>query len=93
MPQRPTPPTGEVILYPAQDGRTRVECRFTGDTVWLTQALIAELYGRDVWTINEHVLNLYEEGELDPEATIRKFRLVRRDKTCAFMRTKAAAHA
>jgi hypothetical protein len=56
-----------------------VECRFAGETVWLTQALIAELYGKDVRTINEHLQNLFEEGELDPAATIRKFRIVRRE--------------
>ena len=79
MPQKPPPPTGEIILYPSEDGRTRVECRFSGDTVWLTQALMAELYQKDVRTINEHLQNLYEEGELEPEATIRKFRTVRRE--------------
>jgi hypothetical protein len=79
MPDQPTPPTGEIILYPTEDGRTRVECRFAGDTVWLTQALMAELYGKDVRTINEHLQNLFEEGELDPAATIRKFRIVRRE--------------
>jgi hypothetical protein len=79
MPDQPSPPTGEIILYPTEDGRTRVECRFAGDTVWLSQALMAELYGKDVRTINEHLQNLFEEGELDPAATIRKFRIVRRE--------------
>ncbi len=78
MPDQP-PLTGEVILYPTEDGRTRVECRFAGDTVWLTQALMAELYGKDVRTVNEHIQNLFEEGEIDPTATIRKFRIVRRE--------------
>ena len=79
MAKKPLPPTGEIILYPTEDGRTRVECRFSGETVWLTQALLAELYQKDVRTINEHLQNLFEEGELDPEATIRKFRTVRRE--------------
>ncbi len=79
MSQEPLPPTGELILYATEDGRTRVECRFAGETVWLTQALMAELYQKDVRTINEHLQNLYEEGEIDPEATIRKFRIVRRE--------------
>lgn len=77
MPEPPLPPTGEVILYAAADGRTRVECRFAGETAWLTQALMAELFGKDVRTINEHLQNLFEEGEIDPGATIRKFRIVR----------------
>lgn len=72
-------PTGEIVLYPTEDGRARVECRFAGETVWLTQALMAELYQKDVRTINEHLQNLVDEGELDPGATIRKFRIVRRE--------------
>jgi hypothetical protein len=81
MPQEPLPPTGEIILYSTEDSRARVECRFAGETVWLTQALIAELYQKDVRTINEHLQNLFEEGELDPGATIRKFRIVRQEGT------------
>lgn len=69
----------EIVLYQAPDGRTRVECRLDDGTVWLSQALMAELYQRDVRTINEHLINIYEEGELDREATIRKFRIVRRE--------------
>lgn len=72
-------PAGEIILYQTEDGRTRVECRFADESLWLTQALIAELYGKDIRTINEHLINLVEEGEIDPDATIRKFRIVRRE--------------
>lgn len=74
-------PTGEIVLYQTDDGRTRVECRFVGDTLWLSQALIAELFQKDVRTVNEHLKNLFEEGELDAEATIRRFRIVRREGT------------
>src|SRR3954454_16401148 len=72
-------PTGEIVLYQTEDGRTRVECRFADETLWLSQALIAELFGKDVRTINEHLRNIYEEREIDSEATIRKFRIVRRE--------------
>lgn len=74
-----TAPGGEFILYTTEDGKTRVECRFEEETIWLSQALIAELFDRDVRTINEHLQNIYEEGELAPEATIRKFRIVRQE--------------
>lgn len=67
------------ILYQTEDGRTRVQCRFEDETIWLTQALIAELFQKDVRTINEHLINIYEEGELRREATIRKFRIVRQE--------------
>ena len=79
MSQELPPPTGEIILYSTEDGRARVECRFAGETVWLSQALMAELFDISVPTVNEHLQNLFEEGELDPEATIRKFRIVRRE--------------
>lgn len=72
-----TPPVGEVLLYTSDDGQTRVECRFEADTLWLSQALMADLFGKDVRTINEHLQNLFAEGELDPTATLRKFRIVR----------------
>ena len=79
MPEEPLTPAGEIVLYSTEDGRARVECRFSGETVWLTQALMAELYQKDVRTINEHLRNIYEEAELDPHATIRKLRIVRRE--------------
>jgi hypothetical protein len=70
-------PASELILYQTEDGRTRIECRFEGETLWLTQALIAELFQKDVRTINEHLVNIFDEGELSREATIRKLRMVR----------------
>ncbi len=91
--QNPSPPTGlpedegaivptgkgEILLYQTEDGRTRVECRFQDETIWLSQAMMAELYQKDVRTINEHLKDIYSEKELTPEATIRKFRIVRRE--------------
>ena len=81
MPRKrpPMPPTGEIVLYQTEDGRTRVECRFVEETLWLSQALIAELFQKDVRTVNEHLQNIYEEGEIEAGATIRKFRIVRRE--------------
>jgi hypothetical protein len=70
-------PQSSIILYQTEDGRTRIQCRFEDETVWLTQALLAELFQKDVRTINEHLVNIFEEGELRREATIRKFRIVR----------------
>lgn len=74
-------PLGEMVLYQTDDGRTRVECRFVDETLWLSQALIPELFRKDVRTVNEHLHNILEEGELNATATIRKFRIVRRDGT------------
>jgi len=70
-------PGGEIILYQTEDGKTRIQCRFENENVWMTQALMAELFQKDVRTINEHLQNIFTEGELALAATIRKFRIVR----------------
>jgi len=72
-------PNSEFILYQTEDGRTRVQCRFENETVWLTQKLMAELFGKDVRTINEHIQNVFAEGELVADSVIRKFRITAAD--------------
>lgn len=72
-------PAGEFIMFASSDGRVRVECRFEAETIWLSQASIAELYNKDVRTINEHLINIFSEGELVQNSTIRKFRIVRQE--------------
>lgn len=67
---------GEIVLYQTEDGHTRLEVRLVDETVWLPQKLMAELFQVTVPTINEHVANIFAEGELQPGATIRKFRIV-----------------
>lgn len=66
--------TSEVILYTTADGKVNLEVQMDADTVWLSQAQIAQLYGKSVSTINEHLKNIFEEGELSSEVVIRKFR-------------------
>ena len=68
-----------IEIYQAQDGTTQVEVRFEKDTVWLSQAQMAILFGKDVRTINEHITNIFDEEELEKESTIRKFRIVRQE--------------
>ena len=72
-------PGGEILLYQTEDGHTRIECRFENDTLWLSQALMADLFQVTVPTVNEHLKGIYAEGELQSEATIRKFRIVRQE--------------
>jgi prophage maintenance system killer protein len=67
---------GEVVIYESEDGLSQVECRLDDGSLWLSQRLIAALFQKDVRTINEHLRNVFEEGELQPAATIRKFRIV-----------------
>ena len=71
-----TPTSSEIVFYQGEDGRSRIQVRLDGGTVWLPQRLLGELFQRDVRTINEHIQNIFEEGELEPGATIRKFRIV-----------------
>ena len=70
-----TAPQSSIVLYQTKDGRTRIQCRFENDSIWLTQKLMAELFQKDVRTINEHLQNVFAEGELAEEAVIRKFRI------------------
>jgi hypothetical protein len=58
--------TSELILYQTEDGRTRIQCRFEDATVWLTQALMAELFQIGVGTVNHHLKAIYEEGNSRP---------------------------
>lgn len=69
----------DILIYQSEDGQTHIDVRLADETVWLTQKLMAELFQVKVPTINEHIKNLYSEGELSPEATIRKFRIVQKE--------------
>lgn len=74
---RPGQSQGEIVIYQAEDGLTKVECRFVDETVWLTQQQMAELFHTSRSNIVEHIGHIYEEGELDEVSTCRKFRQVR----------------
>ncbi len=73
---KPTQPNSQLIIYQTEDGDARLEVRLEDDTVWLSQKLMAELFQRDVRTINEHIQNIFKEGELPVDSTIRNFRIV-----------------
>lgn len=82
-----SPPTAsEIVFYQGEDGRSRIQVHLDGGTVWLTQRLLAELYQVSVPTINEHLGNIFSEQELDPAATIRKFRIVQTEGSRAVSR-------
>lgn len=63
---------GEMIVYLGDDGKPRIEVAFQGDTVWLTIEQMAELFGKAKSTVNEHILNIYGEGELHESDTMKK---------------------
>jgi hypothetical protein len=69
-------PQSSIILYQTEDGRTRIQCRFEDETVWLTQKLMADLFQIGVGTVNHHLKAIFAEGELQAAATIRRYRIV-----------------
>ncbi len=71
----------QVIIYQSDSGETRLEVRLQDETVWLTQNLMAELYQTTKQNISLHIQNIYEEGELSPEATVKKYLTVRQEGT------------
>ena len=66
----------EYLTYVAASGGGSVEVRYEDENIWLTQKMMAALYGVDVRTVSEHIKKIYSDGELTQEATIRKFRIV-----------------
>lgn len=65
---------GDIIIYQAEDGKTKIDVRFVDETVWLTQQQLCNLYQTSKSNISEHIKHIFEEGELEPEAVVRKFR-------------------
>ena len=70
---------GEFLFYHTEDGQTRLQVRMQGESVWLPQKAMADLFQKDVRTISEHVRNIFEDGELQPEAVVRNFRITAAD--------------
>lgn len=70
-------PSGEIVLYQRDDSTPAIEVRLDGETVWVTQAQLVELFQSSKANISEHISNIIAEGEVDSEATVREFRTVR----------------
>lgn len=79
FPVDPNNNPSEFIFYVTEDGKTKIDVRLIDETVWLTQKQMAELFQKDIRTINEHIKNIFEEGELTENAVIRKFRITASD--------------
>mgnify|MGYP000116290710 CR=1 FL=1 len=69
----------EIIIYTGGEGRSGIEVRMQGESVWLSQAQLVELYRSSKANVSEHIKNIFAEGELSPEATVRKIRTVQRE--------------
>lgn len=69
----------EIIIYQTDDGLKRLDVRLDGDTVWLTQAQLVELFQSSNANVSEHIKNIYEEDELEEFWTVREFRTVQKE--------------
>lgn len=83
----PAPPGGEIILYRTEDGEARIEVRLEDETVWLTQAAMADLFQTTKQNISLHIQNIFGEGELLPGATVKESLTVRREGNRNIQRT------
>jgi hypothetical protein len=72
-------PAGEIVLYQSQQGAGQIRVLLEGETVWLPQAMIAELFQTSVPNVNIHLRNIYDEGELDETATVKEYLIVRQE--------------
>lgn len=70
------PEKGQVLLYQTEENDLRLECRFVGETLWLSLNQMAELFGRDKSVISKHLKAIFDEGELQREATVAKYATV-----------------
>ncbi len=69
----------EILIYEDPNAENPVQVRLDGETVWLTQRQMAELFDKNVRTVNEHLRNIFREGELAEQAVIRNFRITATD--------------
>ena len=74
---------GKIVLYQAKDGQTTLDVQLRGETVWLTQAQMAELFERDQSVISRHVTNVFKEGELPKQSNMQKMHIALSDKPIA----------
>lgn len=69
-------PNGEMVVYVGDDGKPQIQARLQDETMWLTQVQLAQVFQTTRQNIGQHIKNIYEEKELDPSATIKKFFIV-----------------
>lgn len=68
-----------ILIYRGDDDKLHLEAKLENQTIWLSQKQIGELYQKGKATISEHIKNIFQDGELDPKATVRKFRTVQKE--------------
>lgn len=71
--------TTEFLIFTGHSDEQSIEARYEDETIWLSQKLMSELFSVNIRTVSEHLKNLFEQKEIDPESTIRKFRIVQKE--------------
>ena len=75
---------GEILIYQSENGDTKIDVRMQGETLWLTQAQMAQLFGRERSVITKHIRNIFSEGELDEKSNVQNMHIPNSDKPVAF---------
>ena len=75
----PTENKSEIVIFKTSDEKVSIDVRFEGETVWLTQAQLVDLYGSSKANVSEHIKHIFEEGELEEDAVVRNFRITAAD--------------
>ena len=70
----------EIIIYQTQDGKVKIDCQLAGDTLWLSQMQIAQLFERDISVISRHIKNIFAEAELDQKSNLQNLQIPNSDK-------------
>jgi hypothetical protein len=71
---------GEIIIYQSEDGLTQIDVKLEDETIWLTQEQLVNLYQTSKSNVSEHIKNIFDEGELDKDSVVRKFRTTASDE-------------
>jgi hypothetical protein len=74
----------QILLYQTEDGETKIQTRLENETVWLTQAQMAELFGKDRTVIKKHINNTFSENELDEKSNVQNLHIANSDKHVKF---------
>ncbi|MEK6512692.1 virulence RhuM family protein [Myroides odoratimimus] len=75
---------GSILIYQTEDGLTKIETRLENETVWLTQAQMAELFQKERTVITKHIKNVFEEGELVEQTNVQNLHIANSDKPVKF---------
>ena len=69
-----------MLIYQSEDGKIKIDVRFENETVWLSQAQMCELFGRERSVITKHIRNIFEEGELDEKSNVHFLHIANADQ-------------